>query len=275
MNGLTDAVVVITGGASGIGAACAERFVAEGSTVVIADLQREAGTELADRIGAHYLHLDVREESSIAGMVDEVIDRFGRLDVCFANAAVFGAVGPLSELSAEAIDLTLDINLRGVILTAKHAARVMVPAGRGVIIATASPGGIIGGAGPLVYSATKAGVIGFARAAAAELRQHGIRVATVVPGAIVSAMTAAAVVGDAGDLDAAAGAMADNSMLGRAGVPADLAGAVAFLASDDARYMTGCELVVDAGYTHASGSAAFSAPRWADSGALLENGRTG
>lgn len=276
MRGLDQAVVLVTGGASGIGAACVERFVNEGAHVIIADVQDDAGRALAGRLGdtASFEHTDVTDEASVAGTFDSVIDRFGRLDVCFANAAVFGAVGPLADLRVEDLDLTLAINLRGVILTAQHAARVMTPARRGVILTTASPGGLIGGAGPAVYSASKAGIIGFSRAIAAELRPQGIRVMTVVPGAIASAMTAAAVVGDAADLDGTETAMAQNSMLGRAGVPADIAGTVAFLASDDAGYLTGSEVFVDAGYTHAGASAAFAGPAWSHSGALLEAGRT-
>jgi NAD(P)-dependent dehydrogenase (short-subunit alcohol dehydrogenase family) len=275
MRGLRGKVVVVTGGASGIGEACVERFVEEGCRTVVADVQRERGQKLADSLGelADFVHVDVTDEASIASLVDTVVARYGALDVFFANAAVFGAVGPLAELSADDVDITLAINLRGVILCLKHAARVMVPQGSGVLITTASPGGMIGGAGPHVYSATKAGVVGLTRSAAAELRRHGIRANAVIPGAIVSSMTAAAVVGDANDIEQTSETMAKGSMLGRAGVPADLAGAVAFLASDDAAYMTGSELVVDAGYTHAGGSAAFAADKYAGAAALLEGGR--
>lgn len=275
MRGLEDAVVIVTGGASGIGRACVERFVAEGSRTVIADIQTEAGEQLAEQLGplATYQPLDVTDEASIAALVDTVVEHHGRLDVLFANAAVFGAVGPIAEQRTEDVDLTLAVNLRGVILCLKHAARVMVPQRSGVIITTASPGGLIGGAGPHVYSAAKAGVVGLTRSVAAELRGHGIRVNAVVPGAIASAMTASALLGDAGDLDRTADVMAKGSMLGRAGLPEDLAGAVAFLASDDAAYMTGSELFVDAGYTHAGGSAAFAQEKYAGTGALLEGGR--
>lgn len=275
MRGLAGKVVVVTGGASGIGLACVHRFVDEGCAVVIADVQREAGEAAAAAIGqgAAYLHLDVTDEDSVTTLIDTVVERYGRLDVVMANAAVFGAIGPIAEQRTADVDLTLAVNLRGVILTLKHAARVMVPQGSGVIVTTASPGGLIGGAGPHVYSATKAGVIGLTRCVAAELRPRGIRVTAVVPGAIASAMTASALVGDADDLATTAEKMAKGSMLGRAGLPEDLAGAVAFLASDDAAYITGSELFVDAGYTHASGSAAFAGEKYAGSGALLEGGR--
>ncbi|WP_181311765.1 SDR family NAD(P)-dependent oxidoreductase [Nocardioides campestrisoli] len=275
MRGLAGKVVVVTGGASGIGRACVARFVEEGCTTVVADVQHGPGEALAAELGdlASYVHVDVTDEGSIAGLVDAVLARHGRLDVFMANAAVFGAIGPIADQRTSDVDLTLAVNLRGVILSLKHAARAMVPQGAGVIITTASPGGLIGGAGPHVYSATKAGVIGLTRSVAAELRPRGIRVTAVVPGAIASAMTASALVGDAADLEAAAERMAQGSMLGRAGLPEDLAGAVAFLASDDAGYITGSELFVDAGYTHASGSAYFAGEQHAGSAALLEGGR--
>jgi NAD(P)-dependent dehydrogenase (short-subunit alcohol dehydrogenase family) len=268
-------VVIVTGGASGIGAATVRRFVAEGARVTIADVQDGPGESLAAELGelAEYVRTDVSQETDIEALVDGVVDRHGQLDVFFANAGVFGAVGSIAETRAADVDLTIAINLRGVLLCFKHAARVMLPRKSGSIIATASPGGIIGGVGPHTYSATKAGIIGLVRSVAAELRRSGIRVNTVVPGAIVSAMTADVVAGDAADLDKAAEAMTSGAIMGRPGVPDDLAGAVAFLASDDAGYMTGTELIVDGGYTHAWGPAPFSRGTFAGSGALLEAGR--
>lgn len=270
-------VVVVTGGASGIGEACVRRFVADGAVVVIADVQDERGVALAAGLGerAEYVRTDVTQESDIEALVDGVVARHGSLDVLFANAGVFGAVGPIAQTRAKDADITIAVNLRGTLLCLKHAVRVMLPQGRGSIIATASPGGIIGGVGPHVYSATKAGIIGLVRSVAAEVREHGLRVNTVVPGAIVSAMTADVVAGDASDIDGAASRMGASSMMGRPGVPDDLAGAVAFLAGDDARYITGSELMVDAGYTHAWGSAAFSKGDFVGSEARLEAGRRG
>lgn len=275
MRGVSGSVAVVTGGASGIGAAAARRLAEEGARVVIADIHDEAGEHLAGELDADYVHTNVVDETSIRALVDATMARHGRLDTFFANAAVFGAVGPVATLDIDEIDATIAVNLRGVILSVKHAARVMVPAGRGSIIVTASPGGVIGGAGPHVYAATKGGVVAFARSTAAELRAHGVRVNSIVPGAIVSSMTADAILGDARAIDRAAEAMTANSMMGRAGVPEDIAGVVAFLASDDAGYMTGSEVFVDAGYTHASGSAAFAHERHAASPALFEHGRRG
>jgi NAD(P)-dependent dehydrogenase (short-subunit alcohol dehydrogenase family) len=270
-------VVVVTGGASGIGEACVRRFVSDGAVVVIADVQDDRGAALAAELGdrAEYVRTDVTREEDVEALVDGVVARHGSLDVLFANAGVFGAVGPIAETRATDADITIAVNLRGTLLCLKHAVRVMVPQGRGSIIATGSPGGLIGGVGPHVYSATKAGIIGLVRSVAAEVREHGLRVNTVVPGAIVSAMTADVVAGDAADIDKAASLMGAGSMMGRPGVPDDLAGAVAFLAGDDAAYITGSELMVDAGYTHAWGSAAFAKGAFVGSQARLEAGRRG
>lgn len=275
MNRFENRVAVITGAAGGIGRAAAARLLREGARVVIADVQERAGAATAAELGSNtlFVHCDVAREEDVSSLVDQVIAGFGRIDVFYANAAVFGAVGPLAETDTRDFDLTLAVNLRGVFLCLKHAARVMQPRKSGVILATASPGGIIGGVGPHAYSAAKAGVIGLCRSAAAELRQHGIRVVSIVPGAIATAMTADCLLGDATKIDQAAEIMAPDSLLGRAGTPADLAGAVAFAASDDAAYMTGVELVVDAGYTWAHGSAWASQGNFVGSPALLEGGR--
>lgn len=275
MRGLAGQVVVVTGGASGIGLACVERLVEEGCTAVIADVQQAAGEQAAERLGerAHFVHADVTDEASIAALVDGVVSQHGRLDGFFANAGVIGSTGPISQASAEAIDLTIAVNFRGVILCVKHAARVMGAQGSGTILVTGSPGGLIGGAGPNIYSATKAGVMGFVRAAAAELRAKGIRVLSVLPGSVATPMTAAVLTGDSGAVEKAEEVMAAGELLGRAGRPGDMAGVVAFLLSDDAFAMTGSEVLVDAGYSHAGGSAAFAADKYAGQGALLEAGR--
>jgi NAD(P)-dependent dehydrogenase (short-subunit alcohol dehydrogenase family) len=273
MTRLDGRVAIVTGGASGIGAACVRRFVSEGAITVIADIQDDKGEELAAELGAHFVHTDVTRESDIEALVDGVVGRHGGLDVFFSNAAVFGAVGPIAQTRTSDADITIAVNLRGTLLCLKHAVRVMLPRRSGSIIVTASPGGIVGGVGPHTYSATKAGVIGLVRSVAAEVREHGIRVNCVVPGAIVSPMTADVVVGDADDLEQAAKVMGESALFGRPGRPDDLAGAVVFLAGDDAAYITGSELMVDAGYTHAWGSAAFAKGEFVGSAARLEGGR--
>lgn len=256
---MADRSAIVTGGASGIGAACAERLAADGFHVLVADVQDEPGRMVARRIGGEFVRADVTREDDIEALVD----RTGSLDVFFANAGVFGALGPIERTVADDADRTIAVNLRGTLLCLKHAVRVMRPRGRGSIIVTASPGGIVGGVGPHVYSATKAGVAGLVRSVAAEVREYGIRVNSVVPGAIVSPMTAAVLADDPADLDAAARAMSPSPLVGRPGVPGDVAGAVSFLASKDSVFVTGSELFADAGYTNAPGPASFARGKFA------------
>jgi NAD(P)-dependent dehydrogenase (short-subunit alcohol dehydrogenase family) len=271
----TGRVAVVTGAASGIGAGCIERFHREGASVVLADVQAAAGQALADRLGerALFVRCDVSDEQSVAQLVDTAVDRFGRLDILYANAAVLGAVGPIAKLRMEDADLTLAVNLRGVILCMKHAVRVMQPQRSGAILATSSPGGIVGGVGPHVYSAAKAGVIGLVQSVAAEVRPYGIRVNAIVPGAILTPMTADIVTGDAADLEGADAALAPTNLMGRPGLPADIAGAAAYLASDDAAFVTGSTFTIDGGYTHAPGDSPFAREQFAEPTALLEGGR--
>ena len=155
----------------------------------------------------------------------------------------------------------------------KHAARVMIPRGRGVIIATTSPAAMVGGIGNHAYSAAKAGILGLMRSVAAELRDHGIRVNAVMPGAVVSAMTADLILGDAGALERATEVMAGDAARPRPGLPEDIAAAVSYLASDDATFVTGHTMVVDGGLTTIGGDSRFARGQFAEGGAMLEAGR--
>ncbi|GAA1541129.1 SDR family oxidoreductase [Nocardioides humi] len=266
---------LVTGAASGIGRASARRFHAEGASVVIADVQEDAGAAVVDELGdrAVFVRTDVSDESSVAAAVDAAVATFGRLDVLYANAGVMGALGPISKLRAEDIESTIAINLRGAIYSMKHAVRVMQPRGSGVILATASPAGLVGGVGPHVYSATKAGIIGLCQSVAAEIRPYGLRANAIVPGSILSQMTADISTGQVKDLDAASVALKDSDLLDRNGLPEDIAAAAAFLASDDAQFVTGSTFNVDAGYTHAPGDSPFARGEWAEPMGMYEGGR--
>ena len=267
-------VVLVTGGASGIGAGCVERFHEEGAEVVCADIQTELGKALAARLGprAHHVQCDVTDESSVAGAIDFATGLHGRLDVVYANAAILGAVGPVARSDMDYVDRTLSVNLRGVFLCMKHAVRVMQPRGTGVVLATGSPGGSVGGVGPHAYAAAKAGVIGLVRSVAAEVRPYGIRVNAIVPGAMLTPMTASIMTGDAGDLRGAEEALAPSNLMGRPGLPADIGAAAAYLASDEAQFVTGSTFHVDGGYTHAPGDSPFTRDAFAEPNALLAGG---
>lgn len=272
---LDGTVAVITGAASGIGAATVRRFVAEGALVVAADVQDKAGRALVTELGdaARFAHCDVADEDDVAAAVDLAVAEFGRLDVMFNNAGVFGATGSIARSRMEDVDRTIAVILRGAILGTKHAARVMIPQESGCIVSTTSPGGMHGGLGPHAYSAAKAGVIGLTQSVAAELRYHRIRVNAIAPGAVVSAMTADIVTGDASDIAGTTEVLRGVDVAGRPGIPEDIAAGVVYLASDDAVFVTGSTLMVDGGVTFASGPSPFAVGDNADPRGYYEAGR--
>jgi NAD(P)-dependent dehydrogenase (short-subunit alcohol dehydrogenase family) len=252
-------VAVVTGAASGIGAGVASLFHAQGASVVIADMQEGPGQALARQLGerARFIRVDVTSEPDVAACVDLAASAFGRLDVMVNNAGIIGAVGPISATPLEDWNRTLAVLLTGVFLGIKHAARLMVPQRSGSILSVASTAGVMGGLGPHAYTAAKHGVIGLTKSAASELAQHGVRVNAVAPGNTVTAMTASLLTGDAADHEGARSRIAAGSPLGIAGAPEDPAYAMLYLASDEARFVTGHTLLVDAGQTTGAGVPAF------------------
>ena len=252
-------VAVITGAASGIGAGTARRFVAEGASVVLADIQQELGESLAAELGnsAVFALTDVTSEDDVAAAVDMAVAQWGQLDVMFNNAGILGAVGSIAHTSLEDWEKTISILLTGAFLGSKHAARVMTPKGSGSIINTSSIAGTTGGLGPHAYSTAKHGVIGLTRTVASEMAAHGIRVNAIAPGNTISAMTADVMTGDHSNLEQAAVLIQSKSPLGIAGEAGDIASAVVYLASNEARYITGHTLVIDGGQVNAGNVAKF------------------
>ena len=271
----TDKVVVVTGAASGIGAASVRRFHTEGASVVVADVQAERGQAVADELGdrAVFVLTNIADEEEIKSLVDTAVNRFGRIDTFFANAGVMGALGPISKLRTADVDSTIGINLRGTLLCMKHVAPVMEKAGSGTILATSSPAGQVGGLGAHVYSASKAGIIGLVQSVAAEVRSKGIRVNAIVPGAMLTSMNADILTGNANDLAGAEKLLEDWNLIDRPGLPEDIAAAAAFLASDDARFITGATFNVDAGMVHAPGPSPFATGEWVEPVGMFEAGR--
>jgi NAD(P)-dependent dehydrogenase (short-subunit alcohol dehydrogenase family) len=245
-------VAVVTGGASGMGRATVERFLTEGARVVEADVNAEHGestvAELAPDHGdaVRFVCTDVAEETDVAAAVAAAVEGFGRLDVVFNNAGIGGAFGPITDVDVADWDYTFAVLCRSVLLGIKHGARAMRAAGNGgSILSTASVAGLSGGSGPHAYSAAKAAVINLTRAAAIELAADRIRVNAICPGAILTPLVGRIdAPGIAERLDAA-------QPWPSHGTGADIAATALFLASDDARFITGEAIVVDGGLTAA------------------------
>ncbi len=254
---LAGKIAVITGSASGIGAAAARRFVEEGAKVVVADVQVELGRSAVAELGdaARFIECDVTDEDAVAAAIGLAVDTWGRLDVMFNNAGVVGATGPIGDVDSAAWRRTIDILVNSVFYGCKHAARVMVPQGSGSIITTTSIAGVIGGLGPHAYSTAKTAVVGMTKSVAAELGPKGVRCNAIAPGSIPTPMTAELVSGDASNLAAVAAQGVERH--GRAGDALDVANAAVYLASDEASYVSGHTLVVDYGRSINGGSARF------------------
>jgi NAD(P)-dependent dehydrogenase (short-subunit alcohol dehydrogenase family) len=251
--------VIVTGAASGMGAATSRLLVEQGATVIMADIQDERGKALAADLGDQvtYQHADVTREDDVAALVDLAVERGGSLGGMFNNAGIIGATGPIDLIPVEEWDFTQTMLLRSVFLGVKHAARVMKPAQRGAIVNTSSIAAFRGGIGPHPYAAAKAGVAALTQNAAAELGYYGIRVNAIAPGRIATPMVAQTWVGDSTDLDGAYQAILSQSPLrDRAGRAIDIAEAAVWLLSEQSGYISGQTIVVDGGMLAGSPPAA-------------------
>lgn len=254
-NRFEDQVVVVTGSATGIGAATALRFAAEGANVACLDINDTANDETvaaACSSGgvATALHCDVRSEEQQAAAVAAVMQRWGRIDVLVASAGIYVG-GPLPDVPLDRWRNIVDVNLTGLLVSNSLVSAIMIEQRRGTIVNISSMAGKTSWPNSAEYSATKSGVIGITRSAAMELGRHGITVNAVCPGNTLTAMVRSvaqevgATLGMTGEewLEMRAG----DTALKRLGQPAEIAGIIAFLASDDARYITGQAIEADGG----------------------------
>ena len=277
MSGRLDGkVAVVTGGASGIGLATVERFVAEGAQVVFCDLTPAAGAALAEEIGdgarlhhrrraeggpndgyaiaerlgenCVFVPCDVTKTAELAAVLGAAVDRFGGLDVLVNNAGVGGGETSVELCPDEILDRTLAVNLRAVFQGIKLAFPLLRSRGGGSIVSTASISGLVAMPGQGAYGASKAGVLQLTRIAAMEGAPHFIRVNAVCPGGTVTPIIFDSPFLDAAmDAETIAGFMAGAQPMPRAGRPDDIANAILFLASDESSFVTGQHIVVDGG----------------------------
>lgn len=248
-------VAVITGAASGIGAATARRFIDEGCALVLGDIQSELGHDLAQELGdrAIFEYCNVTLEEDIKKLVDRALSAFGQLDIMFNNAGIVGAKGPIDQTPADEWRITTDILINGVFYGVKHAAAVMKQQRSGSIINMSSVAGVMGGLAPHAYTTAKHAVIGLTTSASAELCRHNVRVNAIAPFSMATPMVADAHLQDHHATDEVAKTLAANSPLpGRAGTALDVANAALWLGSDESGYTSGLTLTTDAGVTTGS-----------------------
>ena len=249
---------LVTGGATGIGERIVRLFHEHGAKVCVVDVQDNLGQHLCETLGGDesvcFLHCDVTVEDNICRAVDFAVHKFGTLDIMVNNAGISGAPCPdIRNADLSEFEKVFDVNVKGVFLGMKHAARVMIPLNKGSIISISSVSSVTGGLGPHAYTGSKHAVLGLTKNVAAELGKYGIRVNCVSPYGVPTSLALAHLHEEERTEDAMAGF---RSFIGRnanlQGVELttdDVANAVVFLASDEARYISGANLMVDGGFT--------------------------
>lgn len=248
MTNLSGKVAIVTGAASGIGRATARALSADGASVVVADVHDEAGNDVATELAAAgheavYVHADVSDPADVAGMVGAAMERFGRLDIAVNNAGIEGVPGPLTDTTDEHWNDVISVNLTGVFLCMRSEIPAMTAGEGGTIVNISSIAGLKGFPGSAPYVASKHGVIGLTRTAAAECGPLGVRVAAICPGVIDTEMIERATAENPALMEA----LLQSEPLGRLGRPEEIADAVRWICSDGAGFLTGAAVVIDGG----------------------------
>ncbi|GLJ28363.1 hypothetical protein SUGI_0558080 [Cryptomeria japonica] len=248
-------IAVITGGASGIGEAAVRLFVQNGAMVIIADVQDVVGAQVAASLtpNATFIHCDVSKEPDVSSMVDYTMEKYGRLDIMFSNAGVLGKLfTSLMDMTLENLDRVLAVNVHGSYLCTKHAARVMIPNRHGCILYTASLSTVIAMPRGLSYTASKHATVGIMKSAAAALAPYGIRANCVSPTGLPTPLVVGALGLEIPGFDKKAAEDMYEAAFEFKGVkfePEDVAKAALFLCSEDARYISGHNLVIDGAFS--------------------------
>lgn len=254
MDRLTGKVAVITGGAMGIGAACARRMEQEGARVAILDIHDDVGGKLVQELAgadgnAIYLHADVASEREVAAAIDAAAAKFGRLDVLVNNAGIAGPDKPTHELTEQEWDRVQAVNVKGVFFCTKHALPHLRRSGGGSIINLSSIYGLVGAADVPPYHASKGAVRLMSKTDALLYAPDRIRVNSIHPGFIWTPMVEGYLTSHGGDIGEQRRNTDALHPLGHMGEPDDIAWGAVYLASDEAKFVTGSELLIDGGYT--------------------------
>lgn len=249
MNRLAGKSALITGGCGSIGLASARAFVAEGARVLLLDLDGEALERAVAELGAEhaaFLAADTTDSAAVAAAVDAAVERFGGLDIAFANAGIAGRIAPLTEFPEDVFEQVLRVNVFGPFLVAKHALRVMRAGGS--LIINSSVVGLTSDRGIAAYATSKHAVVGLMRTAAKEMAAAGIRVNTIHPGPVDNAFQTAIEVEAIGASPQESAAVFEQMIpLGRHAAPEEIANLVVFLASDESSFITGATVAADGG----------------------------
>ena len=254
MNRLSGKTAIVTGGAAGIGRACVQRMAEEGANVAIFDILVTEGRALASELAAHGHHVafwsvDVSDEAALKSAIDAATAHFGGLDVLVNNAGISGSPNPTDLVTEAEWDRVQAVNVKGVFFATKHAVPHLRAAGKGSIINLSSIAGLIGVGGIAPYHASKGAVRLMSKNDAITYAPEKIRVNSIHPAYIWTPMVENHLRATAPDLEAAKAAAGAAHPIGTMGEPDDIAWAVVWLASDEAKFVTGTEIVIDGGYT--------------------------